>query len=857
LLRLFTSSGSVAETITVTFSSATAFTVSGSVSGALGAGTVGTLFNNVVRFIATAGATPWTNGATRTISVVRRGFSNNGVARSIQVQPGGRLILEGNPPSVVRTTVASHVTQGLSTLQTAATVSWGRGDNIVVGPTDFYNTTSGTPERLISRGAYGTSAPVAGAASRAKWGVLQYATDAGMSLTPGTLTNTENVEASMWNDIPKVLDQRAPVVNLSRNIVIEGVADDEWRLNRFGAHVMAMGLTSVVQINGVEFRRVGQAGANGRYPFHWHMLSYDMPDGMSLPSNGVFLGEANPANHFITNSSVHTSSQRAIVIHGTHGVLVDNNVCFDITGHAIFLEDGAEKNNTITNNTVIRVRNPSAINMLISSDLTSFGSAGVWYTNPANTLTGNWVSDCEGIGIWNSFATKCHGLCQDVAESPRNTNILVHDGNTTHSCQIRGMMTEGQARNNAGDVELGAYLSDGTPTPFEMTRAVVWKNNEGGYLNRVRLSSYKGWLQADNGEQDFSGAATSTSVLSSGKSLMCVGESLNNTTSRTTFRNAFASYHELMNFSDSVCVNYPYQAPAYTGTNSVQVGGGMVRLNDIYIESITRLRYYSKLKRINSHSGTLIPPPHIDGDALSSRHWTMSGAIHDLNGLWAAPGRYLIHDHPFLTYQAADLQPVAGGNGRTTTTPYMGIEQLRNPGPTPSGYSITPMTIRRLDSSNNPVPGADWIIADGATSVLFPGMRHFAVAVGGRYRFTYPDIVVNTYTGFAVKNAQDSSYTFLIALQWNSATVSGAWLKSTGSNRSTVPTGAEISSGVARMLTSAPDLATVEAAPGNRYWNDTANSLLWIKFVGGLTNGGQWGPPQGDLDKNHYFEAVA
>lgn len=860
LSRLFTGSGTVAETVTVTFSDATNFTVSGSVSGSLGSGTVGTLFNNRVRFIATAGTTAWTNGATRTITVVRRGFNNNGVGRSIQVQPGGRLILEGNPPSVVRTTVAAHIAPGQSTLQTAIAVGWGRGDNIVIGPTDFYGTTSGTPEKLISRGAYGTSAVVAGAVSRAKWGVLQYVTDAGMSLTPGTLTNTENVSTPAWEAIPKVLDQRAPVINLSRNIVIQGVADDAWRVNGFGAHVMIMGLNSVAQVNGVEFRRVGQAGANGRYPFHWHVLSYEMPDGFSLPSNGTFIGQANPANHFLTNSSIHTSAQRAIVIHGTHGVLVDRNVCFDIVAHAIFVEDGAEKNNTITDNTVIKVRNSTALNMLIDSDRSNEatgGASGIWYTNPANTLTGNWASDCEGVGVWNSFASKCHGLCQDVAETPRDTNILLHHGNMSHSCQTRGMMTEGRARNNAGTIELGTYIADGTATRFEMTGAIVWKNNGGGYLNRVRLSSYQGWTQADNAEQDFSGAATSTSVLSEGKSLLCIGESLNNSTSRTTRRNAFASYHELMNFKDSVVVNYPYQPPAYTGPQSVQAGGGVVRLNDIYIESITRMRYFTKLKRVNSHSGPLVPPPHIDGDALNSRHWTMSGALHDLNGLWAAPGRYLIHDHPFLTYQAADLQPVAGGNGRTTTTPYMGIEGLRNPGPTPQGYSITPMDIRRLDSSNVPVPGAEWIIADGATSVLFPGMRHFAVAVGGRYRFTYPDITVDTHTGFTIKNVVDASSTFVIALKWNSATVSNAWIKSTGSNRDTVPTAGEISSGVARMLTSAPDLATVEAAPGNRYWNDTANGLLWIKFVGGLTDGGQWTPPQGDLDKNHYFRANA
>lgn len=56
---------SIYEIITVTFSSATAFTVAGSISGGLGAGTVGTLFTStVISFTATASTTPWVSGDT-------------------------------------------------------------------------------------------------------------------------------------------------------------------------------------------------------------------------------------------------------------------------------------------------------------------------------------------------------------------------------------------------------------------------------------------------------------------------------------------------------------------------------------------------------------------------------------------------------------------------------------------------------------------------------------------------------------------------------------------------------------------------------------------------------------------------
>ena len=69
LLELVGKGDTVAETITVTFSSASAFTVSGSVTGAMGSGTVGTKFTSPqISFIAYAGSTAFVN--TDTIAVV-------------------------------------------------------------------------------------------------------------------------------------------------------------------------------------------------------------------------------------------------------------------------------------------------------------------------------------------------------------------------------------------------------------------------------------------------------------------------------------------------------------------------------------------------------------------------------------------------------------------------------------------------------------------------------------------------------------------------------------------------------------------------------------------------------------------
>lgn len=69
----------VAENITLTFSNATTAAVVGSVSGALGNATVGTLFSNAnVEFLLTAGSAAWINGDTIVIVTTARTYADVG-----------------------------------------------------------------------------------------------------------------------------------------------------------------------------------------------------------------------------------------------------------------------------------------------------------------------------------------------------------------------------------------------------------------------------------------------------------------------------------------------------------------------------------------------------------------------------------------------------------------------------------------------------------------------------------------------------------------------------------------------------------------------------------------------------------
>jgi len=71
--------GTVAENITITFSSATAFAVSGSVTGAMSAGTVGTLYSSPqIEFMITAGTVAFINGDTCVIVTTARTYTDVG-----------------------------------------------------------------------------------------------------------------------------------------------------------------------------------------------------------------------------------------------------------------------------------------------------------------------------------------------------------------------------------------------------------------------------------------------------------------------------------------------------------------------------------------------------------------------------------------------------------------------------------------------------------------------------------------------------------------------------------------------------------------------------------------------------------
>lgn len=859
LKQLICVSGAVAETITVTWSSSTAFSVSGSVSGALGAGTVGTWFSNRVEFMAVAGGTAWAASDTMTITVVQQGATNDGAGRSIIVQPGGRWEFIGSPPATPWTRLAAHYTANATAATLRSMSGWKRGDKIVASGTDWIDNAQGrgTARRTHVKSVdSATAATLSGGFAGDRWGLIQYQTDSGWSLSAGTLTRPSDagnvatyIPADAWANIPKQIDQSAVVINLSRNIIVQGVEDTAWTGNAFGAHTMVMGLSSIARINGVEFRRMGQAGAIGRYPFHWHMLSYGgQKDGnMNKPSDGTVLGDANPLNHYITNCAIYDSGQRMIVVHGTCGVLVRRNVGHNITGHAIFLEDGAEERNTIEYNVVLGVAPPTAGNKLIESDRAvvagggESGSTGYWISNVNNTLRYNVCIGAE-TPVWDaSGSIRCHGLCRDVAIAPQQRPTIEFHHNEGAVGRGQGFTREDPPMNHFHNVFGSKYEQ----SDWAITDNVTWKNLLGGYRNRlVRVSDiatkgYRRWTAVDNGRLVFSGATGNgvnfVEALVSGKSLNSADDRYTSTKTR-----GFSSYDQGFEVRHCIFSEFPTILGGSTDVDSYGniVPGvqhlGMICIGEYLPPLAAFTQYYGyKLVNVDATKGGMITPRQISG--VNTLHKGSVGVTRDTYGIFTGTaGRHLIYDAPFYTFGAADLQNFPGG--KSTSTKFYAVNPMKVSG-VASGtmYLVrTPVTYTRINPSTGASEGT-WACPDGASN--FSGLDQFRMAgvpQGGVIQVVFDGNYADDHLIMSVYYARDAADEFTIGLPWPN----GQALSQVAISRSeNLPGGGEYAANFARLYDSTGMTSRTDVqndSTGTKYWRDTTNNVIWVKWKGGL-----------------------
>jgi G8 domain/Right handed beta helix region len=727
---------------------------------------------------------------------------------------GGRLELFGATPSVTWTKINATAATGARTLTLKDSVSWKANDKVVVAPTDFFphdsnnnpDPTYPATELMTVASASGASLNLTTGLKKSRWGVLQYVTSSGMTTTPTTAVSS------------LVLDERAAVGNLSRNIVIQGADDSLWKNNGFGAHIMVMGSGGRLVVNGVEFRQMGQLGKARRYPIHWHMLSYN-------ESTGVELGDA--TGQFVRNSSIWNSKNRCVVIHGTNGVTFANNICYDITGHAVFLEDAVERRNIIENNLVLKVRSPNDASRFLAHDS---DASGFWLTNPDNTVRGNIAADATK-GFWLAFPRQTLGLSTRVTFRPDRLSFGVFTDNVAHSSLEGIHIDDAPKRANPGELEslkyipmLGTY--DKTVETdydfskwlrFKLERVTIFKNGtnwgSGPFWNRVSWPDYVNWVSADNTAAFFAGAGDNGLITNS----LIIGQSLNKTSSpnKTTPLVALASYHSTFDMTNNIIVNFPFVAK--------YPGSGAFKTDDYYIRAIDKGLVRNPNNRlINSSPGYRVPPPNMRSDTNPNGrdNWTLAGALWDPHGYWGAKGNFWVYDVPFLTSGASctQVQP-AGQNGMSCSGQYYAVGDYLTDFDTRRYSFAAAIEVSRRNPSSVTQEIGKWTVADGNVSNFFGNMRHFAARPGGYYVLRFPGNALPKRFEASISNAYRATDWFMLGVSFDG---------------SVTPSQVTLSASNSRTLSAASTLAEVASAPGSKFWQDKSQNLLWVKVQGGL-----------------------
>jgi cell surface hyaluronidase len=403
----------------------------------------------------------------------------DGGTKFLMAEMEGLIHLHGNDDPARRswTQLAATAEIGDRTLTLTQNVSWETGDEIVIAASGNWEEVE---KRTLAADAVGNQVTLTEPLTKRHLGVVK--------------TYTRQQPSKTWT-----LDQRAEVGLLTRNIRIEGNAASE--TNGFGGHIMIMwcaacGSSGEAYIDGVELYRMGQKQRLGRYPMHWHMLG----------AEGV--------DQYFTNSSIHHSFNRALTIHGTWSTLVSNNVMYDHIGHGLFLENGSEIDNVITNNLVLSTLSPVVGEEVTPSDneflqVQNASPASYWITNPRNTFVNNVAAGTVGTGFWFIFPqTPLAPSGTDArfsAMEPYKTPLTEFRGNRAHSSGNGFDVNDQLAQDHSIDINKQWDIPDTAPaiiqdfTAYSMSFAGLYAGIGNASTNVI----YDNTVLADNQDHVF------------------------------------------------------------------------------------------------------------------------------------------------------------------------------------------------------------------------------------------------------------------------------------------------------------------------------------------------------------------
>ncbi|CAK9057639.1 Cell surface hyaluronidase (Cell migration-inducing hyaluronidase 2) (Transmembrane protein 2) [Durusdinium trenchii] len=220
------------------------------------------------------------------------------------------------------------------------------------------------------------------------------------------------------------LEMAAEVVNLNRSVVITGDHDD-FKLSRKGLHtISAHGGVMDVRYTRIEY--CGQQNHMGKYCLHFHHAGQC--------ADCVFMG-----------NTIYESAQVGITVHGTHRSLVENNILWDTAAAGIYIEDGNEMFNTLSNNVIICTWHAKCTTPW---DVQLGNVAGIYMIGMTNNVIENRVAGFENC-IWTIGSIALQGQGQALGRvCPQHTPFGTFRGNVCHDNNRFGIYLDNQMPRN-------------------------------------------------------------------------------------------------------------------------------------------------------------------------------------------------------------------------------------------------------------------------------------------------------------------------------------------------------------------------------------------------------------------------
>ncbi|XP_050389496.2 cell surface hyaluronidase [Patella vulgata] len=298
-----------------------------------------------------------------------------------------------------------------------------------------------------------------------------------------------------FGEIISNVDQRGEVALLTRNVLIEGKMEDscppsngnchDFHYDTFGGHLKFVQGIANVHIEGVELVNMGQQTVIGHYPVHFH-ICHDL-DGLGNYTNPPYF----------RYSTVHHSFSRCVTIHGTHGVTIVDNVCYDALGHAYFLEDGGEKRNVLDGNIGLTTRKGK----ILTSDSRP---ATYFVTNPKNHLRNNVAAGSEYYGFWYVFPDEPYGPSYGLGfmqlYESQHTPYAEWNNNVGHSNEVDGLFADSKVLPTTAAGGTSDYSPKIRPLDRNSPAAQVRIIKPTFYKNRFHNMWIRGgWITVEHG----------------------------------------------------------------------------------------------------------------------------------------------------------------------------------------------------------------------------------------------------------------------------------------------------------------------------------------------------------------------